>query len=88
MSRFGLPSTWKRLPRWSGAGAQDIGGKAEKAGFVHAGEEKAKGKPYCYLQAPDKKMQRQWRQTLLRRAQRKDKRQWKQTGASEIPLRY
>lgn len=42
----GLFSAQKMLPRDSGAGAQGIRGKAEKVGSVHAGDQKAKGKPY------------------------------------------
>lgn len=53
---------------------QNMGEEAGKTGFIHPGEEKAKGKPYGYLQLSEKKMQR-WRQTLLGCAQRKDKRQ-------------
>lgn len=42
----GFFSAQKMLPRWSGAGAQGIRGKVEKVVFVHAGDQKANGKPY------------------------------------------
>lgn len=54
VSGCGLPSAreawtyWnesrKGLPRWSGTGAQDIQGKAERAGPVQPGQEKAQGR--------------------------------------------
>lgn len=59
-------------PGWSGAGACDVEGKTEGAGFAQPREEMASGRTYCCLQLSPGKVQRRQSQTLLRDAQRKD----------------
>lgn len=71
VSGSGFFSAQRMWARNSGVGAQGIRGKAEKVGSVHPADQKAKGKPYWYLQLPDKKMQRRWWQAFLGCAQRK-----------------
>lgn len=65
---------------------RDGQGKAERAGAVKPGEEKAREISSMYdVSVPEERFDRGWSQALSSGAQHQDKRQWAKTGTQEVP---